>query len=316
MLKPDQKRLKVFTGNANPELAREIAAYIGVPLGEAKVSHFSNGEIQVVIDESVRGADIFVVQPTCQPVNENLMELLILMDAFRRASARRITAVIPHYGYARQDRKARGREPVSAKLVANLLATAGAGRVLTMDLHAAQIQGFFDIPVDHLMAGPLIADYFRQKGLTDLTVVSPDIGGVGRARDLAERLHAPIAIVDKRRPAPNVAEVMNVIGKVKGRTVIMMDDIIDTAGTIALSSQALLDYGVKDVYVCCTHGVLSGPAIARLKDAPIKEVVITNTIPLPPEKKIDKTKVLSVAPIFGEAIIRIYEDLSVSELFE
>jgi ribose-phosphate pyrophosphokinase len=316
LLKPDQKRLKVFTGNANPELAREIAAYIGVPLGEAKVSHFSNGEIQVVIDESVRGADIFVVQPTCQPVNENLMELLILMDAFRRASARRITAVIPHYGYARQDRKARGREPVSAKLVANLLATAGAGRVLTMDLHAAQIQGFFDIPVDHLMAGPLIADYFRQKGLTDLTVVSPDIGGVGRARDLAERLHAPIAIVDKRRPAPNVAEVMNVIGKVKGRTVIMMDDIIDTAGTIALSSQALLDYGVKDVHVCCTHGVLSGPAIARLKDAPIKEVVITNTIPLPPEKKIDKIKVLSVAPIFGEAIIRIYEDLSVSELFE
>jgi ribose-phosphate pyrophosphokinase len=315
-LKSDKRRLKVFTGNANPELAREIAAYIGVPMGEAKTSRFSNGEIQVVIDESVRGADVFVVQPTCQPVNENLMELLILMDAFRRASARRITAVIPHYGYARQDRKARGREPVSAKLVANLLVTAGAGRILTMDLHAAQIQGFFDIPVDHLMAGPLIADYFRKKGLTDVTVVSPDIGGVGRARDLAERLHAPIAIVDKRRPAPNVAEVMNVIGKVKGRTVIMMDDIIDTAGTITLSSKALLDYGVKDVYVCCTHGVLSGPAISRLEAAPIKEVVITNTIPLPPEKQLGKIKVLSVAPIIGEAIIRIYEDLSVSELFE
>ncbi|HHV06832.1 MAG TPA: ribose-phosphate pyrophosphokinase [Firmicutes bacterium] len=315
-MKSDKRRLKVFTGNANPELAREIAAYIGVPMGEAKTSRFSNGEIQVVIDESVRGADVFVVQPTCQPVNENLMELLILMDAFRRASARRITAVIPHYGYARQDRKARGREPVSAKLVANLLVTAGAGRILTMDLHAAQIQGFFDIPVDHLMAGPLIADYFRKKGLTDVTVVSPDIGGVGRARDLAERLHAPIAIVDKRRPAPNVAEVMNVIGKVKGRTVIMMDDIIDTAGTITLSSKALLDYGVKDVYVCCTHGVLSGPAISRLEAAPIKEVVITNTIPLPPEKQLGKIKVLSVAPIIGEAIIRIYEDLSVSELFE
>ncbi len=315
-MKSDKRRLKVFTGNANPELAREIAAYIGVPMGEAKTSRFSNGEIQVVIDESVRGADVFVVQPTCQPVNENLMELLILMDAFRRASARRITAVIPHYGYARQDRKARGREPVSAKLVANLLVTAGAGRILTMDLHAAQIQGFFDIPVDHLMAGPLIADYFRKKGLTDVTVVSPDIGGVGRARDLAERLHAPIAIVDKRRPAPNVAEVMNVIGKVKGRTVIMMDDIIDTAGTITLSSKALLDYGVKDVYVCCTHGVLSGPAISRLEAAPIKEVVITNTIPLPPEKQLEKIKVLSVAPIIGEAIIRIYEDLSVSELFE
>ncbi|NMA55814.1 MAG: ribose-phosphate pyrophosphokinase [Firmicutes bacterium] len=316
MLRPDQKRLKVFTGNANPALAREIAAYIGVPLGEAKVSRFSNGEIQVVIDESVRGADIFVVQPTCQPVNKNLMELLIMIDAFRRASARRITAVIPHYGYARQDRKARGREPVTAKLVANLLVTAGAGRILTMDLHAAQIQGFFDIPVDHLMAGPLIADYFRQKGLADLTVVSPDVGGVGRARDLAERLHAPIAIVDKRRPTPNVAEVMNVIGEVKGRTVIMMDDIIDTAGTMISSSQALKNYGVKDVYICSTHGVLSGPAIDLLKDAPIEEVVITNTIPLVPEKKIDKIKVLSVAPIFGEAIIRIYEDLSVSELFE
>jgi ribose-phosphate pyrophosphokinase len=315
-LKPDERRLKVFTGNANPELAREIAAYIGVPLGEAKVSRFSNGEIQVVIDESVRGADVYVVQPTCEPVNENMMELLILMDAFRRASARRITAVIPHYGYARQDRKARGREPVTAKLVANLLVTAGATRVLTMDLHAAQIQGFFDIPVDHLMAGPLIADYIRQKGLTDVTVVSPDIGGVARARDLAERLHAPIAIVDKRRPSPNVAEVMNVIGDVKGRTVVMMDDIIDTAGTITLSAKALADYGVKDVYVCCTHAVLTGPAIARLKEAPIKEVVITNTIPLSPERKLDKIKVLSVAPIFGEAIIRIYEDQSVSELFE
>lgn len=314
-MKPDERRLKVFTGNANPELAREIAAYIGVPLGEAKVGRFSNGEIQVVVDESVRGADVYVVQPTSEPVNDNLMELLILMDAFRRASARRITAVIPHYGYARQDRKARGREPITAKLVANLLVTAGARRVLTMDLHAAQIQGFFDIPVDHLMAGPLIAEYIHQKGLTDVTVVSPDVGGVGRARYLAEKLHAPIAIVDKRRPAPNVTEVMNVIGKVKGRTVIMMDDIIDTAGTIASSAEALKDYGVKDVYVCCTHAVFSGPAIARLEKAPIKEVVVTNTIPLPKERKLDKIKILSVAPIFGEAIIRIYEDQSVSELF-
>lgn len=313
---PDQRRLKVFSGNAHPELAREIAAYIGVPLGAAKVSRFSNGEIQVVIDESVRGADIFVVQPTSSPVNENIMELLILIDAFRRASARRISAVIPHYGYARQDRKARGREPISAKLVANLLATAGAGRILTMDLHAAQIQGFFDIPVDHLLAGPLLADYFLKKGLENITVVSPDIGGVTRARDLAQRLHAPIAIIDKRRPAPNVAEVMHVIGDIKGRTVIMVDDLIDTAGTILLGSQALMEYGAKEVYACCTHPVLSGPAISRLAEAPIKEVVVTNTIPLGPEKQIDKIKVLSVAPVFGEAIIRIYEDLSVSKLFE
>jgi ribose-phosphate pyrophosphokinase len=313
---PDQRRLKVFTGNAHPELAREIAAYIGVPLGAAHVSRFSNGEIQVVIDESVRGADVFVVQPTSDPVNENIMELLILMDAFRRASARQVAAVIPHYGYARQDRKARGREPITAKLMANLLATAGADRVLTMDLHAAQIQGFFDIPVDHLLAGPLLADYFLKKGLEDVTVVSPDIGGVARARDLAQRLHAPIAIIDKRRPKPNVAEVMHVIGDIKGRTVIMIDDLIDTAGTIQLGSKALKDYGAKDVYVCCTHPVLSGPAISRLQEAPVKEVVVTNTIPLGPEKRVDKIKVLSVAPIFGEAIIRIYEDMSVSKLFE
>ncbi|MDI3538396.1 MAG: ribose-phosphate pyrophosphokinae [Bacillota bacterium] len=313
---PDQRRLKVFSGNAHPELAREIAAYIGVPLGAAKVGRFSNGEIQVVIDESVRGADVFVVQPISHPVNENIMELLIMIDAFRRASARRITAVIPHYGYARQDRKARGREPISAKLVANLLVTAGAGRILTMDLHAAQIQGFFDVPVDHLLAGPLLAEYFQKKDLENVTVVSPDIGGVTRARDLAQRLHAPIAIIDKRRPAPNVAEVMHIIGDIKGRTVIMVDDLIDTAGTILLGSQALLEYGAKEVYACCTHAVLSGPAIERLQASPIKEVVVTNTIPLRPDKQIEKIKVLSVAPIFGEAIIRIYEDLSVSKLFE
>lgn len=313
---PDQRRLKVFSGNAHPDLAREIAAYIGVPLGAAKVSRFSNGEIQVVIDESVRGADIFVVQSIADPVNESIMELLILMDAFRRASARRITAVIPHYGYARQDRKARGREPISAKLIANLLVTAGAGRILTMDLHAAQIQGFFDVPVDHLLAGPLLAEYFQKKGLENVTVVSPDIGGVTRARDLAQRLHAPIAIIDKRRPAPNVAEVMHVIGEIKGRTVIMVDDLIDTAGTILLGSQALVKYGAKEVYACCTHPVLSGPAISRLAESPVKEVVVTNTIPLGPEKQLEKIKVLSVAPIFGEAIIRIYEDLSVSKLFE
>jgi ribose-phosphate pyrophosphokinase len=308
--------MKIFTGTAHPELAQELCDYIGVPLGRSMVSRFSNGEIQVVIDESVRGVDVFLVQPTgATNVNEDLMELLVMIDAFRRASARRITAVIPHYGYARQDRKARGREPISAKLVANLLTVAGASRILTMDLHAAQIQGFFDIPLDHLTGVPILADYFRKKDFHDGVVVAPDLGGVTRARDLAHRLELPIAIIDKRRPAPNVSEVMNIIGNVEGKRVIMVDDMIDTAGTIEEGAEALLALGAREAYACCIHPVLSGPAIERLSSPAITEVVVTNTMPLPPEKRLDKIVSLSVAPIFGEAIVRIFEDLSVSQLF-
>ncbi|MFY9415801.1 MAG: ribose-phosphate pyrophosphokinase [bacterium] len=310
------RRMKIFTGTAHPELAQELCDYIGIPLGRSMVSRFSNGEIQVVIDESVRGVDVFLVQPTgATNVNEDLMELLVMIDAFRRASARRITAVIPHYGYARQDRKARGREPISAKLVANLLTVAGASRILTMDLHAAQIQGFFDIPLDHLTGVPILADYFRKKDFHDGVVVAPDLGGVTRARDLAHRLELPIAIIDKRRPAPNVSEVMNIIGNVEGKRVIMVDDMIDTAGTIEEGAEALLALGAREVYACCIHPVLSGPAIERLSSPAITEVVVTNTMPLPPEKRLDKIVSLSVAPIFGEAIVRIFEDLSVSQLF-
>ena len=276
---------------------------------------FSDGEIRAKVDESVRGADAFIIQPTSTPVNEHLMELLIMADALRRASARRITAVIPYYGYARQDRKTRARDPITAKLVANILVASGCRRMITMDLHAGQIQGFFDIPVDHLPGGPILAEYFHQTLKDDVVVVSPDIGGVTRARDLAERIGAPLAIIDKRRPEPNVAEVTNVIGTIKGKTVIMIDDIIDTAGTITKGAAALAERGAKEIYVCCTHAVLSGPAIQRLEESVIKEVVVTNTIPLPPEKMIDKIKVLSVAPLMGEAIIRIHEDLSVSKLF-
>ncbi|OPY58692.1 MAG: Ribose-phosphate pyrophosphokinase [Pelotomaculum sp. PtaU1.Bin035] len=310
------KDLKIFTGNANTELAHEIAQYLGVNVGASNVTHFCDGEVQVRIDESVRGADVFVIQPTSAPVNENLMELLIMIDAVRRASARRITAVLPYYGYARQDRKARARDPITAKLVANILTASGARRVVTMDLHAGQIQGFFDIPVDHLPGVPILAEYFSQCGLENVVVVSPDLGGVTRARDLAERIGAPIAIIDKRRPEPNMVEITNIIGAIHGKTVIMIDDIIDTAGTITKGAAALKQWGVNEIYVCCTHGVLSGPALKRLEEAPIKEVVITNTIPVPKEKLIDKIKVLSVAPLLGEAIIRIHEDLSVSKLFD
>lgn len=309
------KELKIFCGNANMGLAKEICAYLGVPLGESKVKRFQDGEISIAIDESVRGADIFVVQPTCAPTNDYIMELLIMIDALRRASARRITAVMPYYGYARQERKARARDPITAKLMANLITTAGADRVVTMDLHAPAIQGFFDIPVDHLPGVPILAEYFREKGLTDLVVVSPDLGGVTRARSLAERVEASLAIIDKRRPEPNVSEIMHVIGKLQGKTAIMIDDIIDTAGTITQGAQALLDRGAKEVYACCTHPVLSGPAIERLDKSVLKEVVVTNTIPLEPEKMIPKIKVLSVAPLLGEAIVRIHEDLSVSKLF-
>lgn len=313
---PNYRKLKIFSGNANPQLASEIAEYLGVSLGAAKVQTFSDGEIKVNIEESVRGCDVFLIQPTCTPVNNNLMELLIMVDALRRASARRITVVIPYYGYARQDRKAKARDPITAKLIANLINSAGARRVLAMDLHAGQIQGFFDIPVDHLLGVPILAEYFNNKNLQDVVVVSPDIGGVTRARSLAERLNAPMAIIDKRRPEPNVSEVMNIIGEVKDKTVIMIDDIIDTAGTITHGATALMEHGAKEVYACCTHPVLSGPAFERIGDSPIKELVVTNTIPISADKKQEKIKVLSVAPLIGEAIIRIHDDLSVSKLFD
>ena len=306
--------IKIFTGNANPELAKEICDYLGIDLGDSVVSKFSDGEINVEIDESVRGKDVYIVQPTCEPGNEHIMELLIMVDAIRRASARRITAVIPYYGYARQDRKSRGREPITAKLIANLLTKAGCRRVLTMDLHAQQIQGFFDVPVDHLYAAPIIANYFQSLELDDLVVVSPDIGGVARARKFAELLHAPLAIIDKRRPKPNVSEVMNIIGDIEGKNVILIDDIIDTAGTITNAAKALKERGAKEVYASCSHAVLSGPAIDRLNDCPIKEVVTTNSIPTD-SKNCDKIKVLSVAPLFGEAIMRIFQDASVSKMF-
>lgn len=310
------KRLKIFSGNANAELAREIADYLGVTPGSAQVTRFSDGEIHVKINESVRGADVFIIQPTCTPVDENLMELLIMIDAARRASARRITAVLPYYGYARQDRKTRARDPITAKLVANILTASGARRVITMDLHAGQIQGFFDIPVDHLPGVPILAEYILQSSLEDIVVVSPDLGSVTRARDLADRIGAPIAIIDKRRPEPNVVEVTNIIGAIQDKTVVMIDDIIDTAGTITKGAVALKQWGAREIYVCCTHAVLSGPAVKRLQEAPIKEIILTNTIPVPKEKMIEKFKVLSVAPLLGEAIIRIHEDLSVSKLFD
>ncbi|MCR6545345.1 ribose-phosphate pyrophosphokinase [Dehalobacterium formicoaceticum] len=311
-------QIKLFSANANPELAQEIAEYLGLSMASAKVIRFSDGEVTVDIDESVRGADVFIIQPTCAPVNEHLMELLIMIDAVRRASARRITAVIPYYGYARQERKSRAREPISAKLVANLLTAAGARRVVAMDLHASAIQGFFDIPVDHLPGVPILAEYYQKKHLDNLLVVSPDLGGVTRARNLANRLGTEIAIIDKRRPQPNVAEIMNIIGDIRGKTVVMADDIIDTAGTITLGAQALLDRGAKEVHACCTHAVLSGSAYERLEKSVIKEVLITNTIPFDSAKaaSCSKIKVLSVAPIFGEAIMRIHEDLSVSRLFD
>ncbi|MFX0561029.1 ribose-phosphate diphosphokinase [Tepidibacillus infernus] len=308
--------LKVFTCNANPDLAREIVEHIGIPLGDAEVLRFSDGEIRVKLNESVRGADVFVIQSTSSPVNEHLMELLIMVDALKRASAKSINVVIPYYGYARQDRKARARDPITAKLVANLIETAGAHRMISMDLHATQIQGFFDIPVDHLLGVPILADFFAKKNLKDIVVVSPDHGGVTRARKMAERLGAPIAIIDKRRPEPNVAEIMNIVGNVDGKVAILIDDIIDTAGTIALAANALKEAGAKEVYASCTHPVLSGPAIERIQNSQIKELVVTNTIPLSTEKKNDKIKTLSVAPLIGEAIVRVHEELSVSKLFD
>ena len=310
-------KIKLFSLNSNLPLARDIAKEVGVELGRCAVHRFSDGEIQINIEESVRGCNVYVIQSTSQPVNENLMELLIMIDALKRASAKTINIVMPYYGYARQDRKARSREPITAKLVANLLETAGATRVLTLDLHAPQIQGFFDIPIDHLMGVPILSDYFKHQELHgDIVVVSPDHGGVTRARKMAERLKAPIAIIDKRRPRPNVAEVMNIVGNIEGKIAILIDDIIDTAGTITLAANALVENGAKEVYASCTHPVLSGPAIERIQNSKIKELVVTNSIALPEEKKIEKIKSLSVAPLIAEAIIRIHEEQSVSTLFD
>lgn len=308
--------LKVFTLNSNPALAEDIAKHIGTTLGKSTVTKFSDGEIQMNLEESIRDCDVYIVQSTCDPVNTHIMELLIMIDALKRASARSINIVMPYYGYARQDRKARSREPITAKLVANLLETAGAHRVIGLDLHAPQIQGFFDMPIDHLQGVPLLSDYFAGKGLEDIVIVSPDHGGVTRARKMADRLKAPLGIIDKRRPRPNVAEVMNIIGNVEGKTAILIDDIIDTAGTITLAANALMEAGAKEVYACCTHAVLSGPAVERIENSAIKELIVTNTIPLPEEKRIDKITQLSVAPLLGEAIVRIHEKQSVSSLFD
>lgn len=308
--------LCILTGNANPALAKAVADYIGVELCNVYVGHFNNGETQVMIDESVRGKDVFIVQPTCQPVNDNLMELLIMVDACKRASAKNITAVIPYYAYARQDRKTRGREPISAKLVANLLTTAGISRVVTVDLHAGQIQGFFDIPVDHLAAVPILAEYIAQKNLDDIVVVSPDLGGVTRARRLADRLQAPIAIIEKRRPMPGVAEVMNLIGAVEGKNAVIIDDIVDTAGSLVEGARALEKMGAKDVYACCSHAILSDPAVDRINTSNIKELIITDSIPLSEDRKSEKIVSLSIAKALGEAIYRIYSNRSVSKLFD
>ncbi len=311
------KDIKIFAGNSNRALAEEIAEKIGLPLGVATVGKFSDGESAINIGEVVRGSDVFVIQSTCTPVNDNLVELLIIIDALRRASAGRITAVIPYYGYARQDRKARARDPISAKLVANLITIAGADRVLTMDLHTPQLQGFFDIPVDHLLGVPLLAGYFSEKfgGFDDLVAVSPDVGSVTRARKFAERLNIPIAIIDKRRQNANVSEIMNIVGEVANKKAILIDDLIDTAGTIVNGANALLEMGAKEIYACCTHGVFSGSACERIEESCIKEVITLNTIPPPKDKPAAKITTLSIAAIFAEAIERIYGDISISTLF-
>ena len=308
-------KVRVFAGNSNTPLAEEIADLIGVGLGKAEVKKFSDGEISVDIKESVRGLEIYVVQSTCTPTNDNLMELLLMLDACKRASASSITAVIPYYGYARQDRKVAPRTPISAKLVADLIATAGATRVLCMDLHAGQIQGFFNVPVDNLYATAVLLDYIKKNFKDDLVVVSPDAGGVERARAFAKRLDAGLAIIDKRRPKANVAEVMHIIGEVDGMSAILLDDMIDTAGTITQGAEALKEHGAKKIYACCTHAVLSGPAIERLEKSPITEVVVTNTIPIRSGVECGKIKYISVGPIIGEAIKRIHYGESVSSLF-
>lgn len=307
---------KVFTGNANPALASEICYELGCPLGAANVRAFSDGEVHLQVQENVRGADVFVIQPTCSPVDRNLMELLLMMDALKRASAERITAVLPYYGYARQDRKDRPRMPISARLVASLIERAGADRILAVDLHAAQIQGFFDVPVDHLFAAPVMVDYFDELRGEDLTVVSPDAGGVERARNFAKRLESPLAIIDKRRSDVNVAEVMHIIGDVAGQHCLIVDDLIDTAGTLVKAGEALLEHGAKSVRACATHAVLSGPAVERIEQSQIEEVIVTNSIPLREEAdNCARIKQLSVAPLLAKAIQSIHEDGSVSTLF-
>ncbi len=307
---------KVFAGNSHTELAEEIASIMGKPLGKATVKKFSDGEVSVNIGESVRGIDVYIVQSTCNPVNDNLMELLIMIDAMKRASAGRINAIIPYYGYARQDRKAKARDPITAKLVADLIVAAGADRVLTMDLHANQIQGYFNIPVDHLIGMPILARYFQDKKLDDLCVVSPDHGSVTRARSMAQVLNCPIAIIDKRRPEPNKSEIMNIIGNIEGKNCIILDDMIDTAGTITNAANAIKDMGAKAVYACATHPVLSGPAVERIGNSAIEELVLLNTIPMPEEKRIEKMRFLSVAPLFAEAMTRVFTNGAISELFD
>ncbi len=308
---------KIFTGNAHPELAEEISAKLGKPLGKAEVKRFSDGEIAINVDETVRGCDCYIIQSTCNPVNDNLMEILIMIDALKRASAGRINVVMPYYGYARQDRKAKARDPITSKLVADLLTVAGTDRVVTMDLHAAQIQGYFDIPVDHLLGLPILREYWQEKNLEDLVIVSPDHGSVARARSLAKPLGVPIAIIDKRRPEPNKSEVMNIIGDIQGKNCIIVDDIIDTAGTICNAGIALMERGAKSVSCGATHAVLSGPAMQRLNDAPFEEVVLLNTIPIGKEKieQCPKIHQISVAPLFAEAIHRIHTNDSISKLF-
>lgn len=313
---PDNSRLRLFSGSANMALAHEVALYLGMDPGPMVRKRFADGELYIQIQESIRGCDVYLIQPTCYPVNDHLMELLIMIDACRRASARQITAVIPYYGYARADRKTAGRESITAKLVANLITQAGASRVLAMDLHSAQIQGYFDIPCDHVYGSPVILDYLNRKQLSDIVVVSPDVGGVARARAFAKKLNdAPLAIIDKRRQAHNVAEVLNVIGDVAGKTAVLVDDMIDTGGTIAAGASLLREQGARQVYACATHAVFSPPAIERLSSGVFEEVIVTNTIPVPEENRFEQLTVLSVANLLGEAIWRIHEDSSVSSMF-
>ena len=316
------ENIQVFCGNSNPQFAQTICKELGVPMGKAIVTHFADGEASVTLEETVRGADVFLIQSTCKPVNDNLMELLVMIDACRRASAGRITAVIPYFGYARQDRKAKSRDPISAKLVANMLTAAGANRILTMDLHAAQIQGFFDIPLDHLLGNVTFVEYFMNKfpeseyNHEDFVVVSPDVGSVGRARNFATKVHMGLAIVDKRRPKANVSEVMNIIGDVKDKTCILYDDLVDTAGSLCNAAKALMEVGgAKDVYACATHGVLSGPAYDRIEASPIKEMVLLNTIPEVANTPSHKIKFLDVAPVFARAIGHIHGATSIADLF-
>lgn len=312
----DNNRLRLFSGSANVPFSQEVARYLGLDLGPMIRKRFADGEIYIQVQESIRGCDVYLIQPTCNPVNDHLMELLIMIDACRRASARQITAVIPYYGYARADRKTAGRESITAKLVANLITQGGAHRVIAMDLHSAQIQGYFDIPFDHVYGSPVIIDYLASKQLSDIVVVSPDVGGVARARAFAKKLNdAPLAIIDKRRQAHNVAEVLNVIGDVAGKTAVLVDDMIDTGGTIAAGAKLLRDEGARQVYACATHAVFSPPAVERLSSGLFEEVIVTNTIPVPPEHEFEQLTVLSVANLLGETIWRVHEDTSVSSMF-